>query len=552
MPEKSVGKMNPHQPVPQLKRVWWILPSVLFWNLAVLGLVVTYTWLNLFPYAPPHDASQFEPYRETAFYLAFLLPTLASALYLHPILKWLASGRPAGKSAPAKVVERSANAPLTLATFTLASWAIMSLLLFLRLQMIAERFTIAMWMHFIVRPLLAGLIAAAAVFFASESLCRAHMWPVLLGETQIEGNPRLRRIRVWHRLLLLWLTISFLPLSVVALIAYMRMEMLDPVTDPLLLRVMWAIVLVAGSSALVGAGLSWLLARSLSRPLLSLEKAMASLRSGNFRVRESVSATDEVGSLTEGFNLMTRRLSESYEALQARNRELAEALDRIVFLESVKRGLDRFVPDTVRRAIEANPETPDLQKRSKDVTVLFLDIEGYSRLSEQLSRSALNTIVERYFSLFLSIIRQEGGDINETAGDGLMIIFQEGTIEQHAAAAVRAALGIRERTAAANREAHLAHPPIAVNMGVSSGICDLGSTRLHGVTGERWTFTATGPVTNLAARLCDRATQGQVLLSAETARRVRASFTLRSLGPIALKNISTPEEVWEIREAREE
>ena len=82
--------------VPQPERVWWLLPSVLFWNLAVLGLVVTYTWLNLFPYAPPHDASQFEPYRETAFYLAFLLPTLASAIYLYPILNWLRRGRPAG------------------------------------------------------------------------------------------------------------------------------------------------------------------------------------------------------------------------------------------------------------------------------------------------------------------------------------------------------------------------------------------------------------------------------------------------------------------------
>lgn len=517
----------------------------------MLGLVVTYTWLNLFPYTPPHDASQFEPYREATFYLAFLLPTLASAIYLYPILNWLRRGRPAGGGAPAKVVERSANAPLTLATFTFASWASMSLLLFFRLQMISERLTIAMWMHFIVRPLLAGLIAAAAVFFASEYLCRAHLWPVLLAQTQIEGNPRLRRIRVWHRLLLLWLIISFLPLCVVALIAYMRMEMLDPVTDPLLLRVMWAIILVAGSSALVGAGLSWLLARSLSRPLLSLEKAMASLRSGDFHTREPVSATDEVGSLTEGFNLMAQRLSESYEALQARNRELAEALDRIVFLESVKRGLDRFVPDTVRRAIEANPDTPDLQKRSKDVTVLFLDIEGYTRLSEEFSRAALNAVVERYFSLFLSIIRLEGGDINETAGDGLMIIFQDGSLEQHAAAAVRAALGIREKTAAVNREAQLAHPPIAVNMGVSSGICDLGSTRLQGVAGERWTFTATGPVTNLAARLCDRATQGQILISAETARRVRASFTLRSLGPIALKNVSAPEEAWEIQGARE-
>ena len=69
---------------------------------------------------------------------------------------------------------------------------------------------------------------------------------------------------------------------------------------------------------------------------------------------------------------------------ETRNRELATALDRVTFLESVKRGLDRFVPDTVRRALEANPDVTALQKRTEDITVLFLDIEGYARPSEQL------------------------------------------------------------------------------------------------------------------------------------------------------------------------
>src|SRR5678816_1223886 len=100
--------------------------------------------------------------------------------------------------------------------------------------------------------------------------------------------------------------------------------------------------------------------------------------------------------------------------------------------DSVKQSLDRFVPETVRRAIEANPDAPGLAKQAKDVTVLFLDIEGYTRLSEELPRPALNALVERYFSLFLTTIRAEEGDINETAGDGLMIIFQAGAPDVHA------------------------------------------------------------------------------------------------------------------------
>jgi len=273
---------------------------------------------------------------------------------------------------------------------------------------------------------------------------------------------------------------------------------------------------------------------------------MARLRDGDFDTREPVNATDEIGAVAEGFNLMAGRLSESYAALEARNRELAEALDRVVFLERVKLGLDRFVPETVRRAIEANPEAPGLGKTARDVTVLFLDIEGYARLSEELPRPALNAVVERYFSLFLAPIRAEGGDINETAGDGLMIIFLAGESGAHAAAAVRAALAIREQTSRANHDPGRSHPPIVVNIGISSGECDVGTTRFEGPAGERWTFTASGPVTNLAARLGNRATGGQILLAPETALRVRDRFFLRSLGQVSLKNLSSPVEAWAV------
>lgn len=92
--------------------------------------------------------------------------------------------------------------------------------------------------------------------------------------------------------------------------------------------------------------------------------------------------------------------------------------------------------------------------------MLFLDIEGYVGLSEQLDRATLNALVERYFSRFLTPIRAEGGEVNEIAGDGLMIIFQAGEPAEHAGAAVRAALAIRAETELGNREARaFAAPP---------------------------------------------------------------------------------------------
>jgi class 3 adenylate cyclase/HAMP domain-containing protein len=524
--------------------VRWLPVLVLFTNAGALGLTAAYSHLNLFPDLPAPVQSALQPHRHVRFYLTFLVPTIASVIYLWPCLVTVGgvAARAPDRALPGTGLERAANAPAVLAMLSFLTWLGVAFLAALRLPSLLAPVTPGLWAHFVIRPLLAGLIAAAAVFFAADYVCRTHVWPALFATTPVVGNPRLWKIRVTHRILLLWLVISFVPLSAAALTAFTRLDEPDPTAH---VRVISTVVLIGASASVGGAWLAWLMARSMGRPLRALEGAMARLRAGDFAVRERVSGTDEIAAVTEGFNLMAERLAQSYAALEARNRELAEALERVAFLQAVKRGLDRFVPDAVRRAIETDPSAP-LHKTAKDVTVMFLDIEGYTRLSERLPREALTALVERYFSLFLADIHAQGGDINETAGDGLMILFQAGSPEAHAAAAVRTACAVQEKTRATNREPGLNHPPVAIKIGIASGECDVGSTRLRDVAGERWTFTATGPVTNLAARLRDLAVGGQILLDPETVRRVEGAFRLRSSGPVLLKNIAAPVEVWEV------
>ena len=538
------------------ERIAWLPPLVLLVNLTVLGLLMGYSALNLRPDISTARALQPQASHQWTVALAVLAPAVAAFVLLWPLLTWSRRRRTARAGdamhdVPVSIAQRAANAPLALAAFSLFGWIVITALAGVRALASLPDIPLGVGVHLVLRPVLAGLIAGAATFFAAEYLCRAHVWPSLLASIHIAGNPRLWRVRVSHRLLGLWLAISVLPLSAVALTTFTRVAGLDLATHPLLGRLVSVVLLITLSAAVGGAWLAWLVARSVGRPLEALESAMARLRDGHFDTREPVTATDEIGALAEGFNLMAGRLSESYAVLETRNRELTQALDRVVFLEQVKRGLDRFVPETVRRAIEEHPEAPRLGKTAKDVTVLFLDIEGYTRLSEALSRPTLNAIVERYFSLFLAPIRAEGGDINETAGDGLMIIFQAGDPHVHAASAVRAALAIRNQTTLANEGTRGIDPPIRVNIGVSSGECDVGTTRFQGPAGERWTFTASGPVTNLAARLGNYARGGQILLGPDTAARVHDHFLLRSLGVLALKNFASPVEAWEVQGERD-
>jgi len=84
-----------------------------------------------------------------------------------------------------------------------------------------------------------------------------------------------------------------------------------------------------------------------------------------------------------------------------------------------------------------------------------------------------------------------------------------------------------------------------VNMGLNAGEALVGFTRLRGRSGERWVYAATGPVTNVAARLSSLARGGQILTTRETAALLPADCACRSLGAQTLKNVARPVDVRE-------
>ena len=362
-------------------RIGWLPPLVFFINLAGLGLLAAYSKLNLRPDLLALHDSEPRAYPEWAVFLVVFAPAVATLVHVWPVLGWLRRGKSgqAGDAAgdvPIAIARRAVNLPLALAGFSLLGWCFVTGLAVVRTVMIGPGVPFGLAAHLVLRPVLVGLIAATATCFAAEALCRTHVWPALLSNIRIAGTPGLWRVRVSHRLLVLWLAISALPLSAVALTTFTRVAGAGPAIDSLLDRIVSVVLLISVAAAVGGAWLAWLVSRSIARPLESLEAAMSRLRDGHFDTREPVKSTDEIGSLAEGFNLMAGRLAESYAQLEVRNRELTQALDRVVFLEHVKRSLDRFVPETVRRAIEKDPEAPGLAKTARDVTVLFLDIEG--------------------------------------------------------------------------------------------------------------------------------------------------------------------------------
>ena len=231
--------------------------------------------------------------------------------------------------------------------------------------------------------------------------------------------------------------------------------------------------------------------------------------------------------------------------LRQKNVELEKALRKVEILESVKANLSKFVPTTVSRLIEKSPTASIPESKEQDVSVLFVDIEGYTRLCENLGTAEVNEVVEKYFSVFMDAIYANNGDVNETAGDGLMVLFLSEDKVTNALEAVQTALTIRENAASIKKDTLLSER-LLINMGINSGPAFLGAAKFESYTGSRWTYTARGLTTNVAARIGSLASGGRVLLSKATADRVKKQFFLTSLGTFKLKNVSEEMEVFSV------
>src|SRR5262249_9104524 len=138
------------------------------------------------------------------------------------------------------------------------------------------------------------------------------------------------------------------------------------------------------------------------------------------------------------------------------------------------------------------------------------------------------------------------GDVNETAGDGLMVIFQDPDPRRHARAAVKAALGIVRRTHEINAKLTDLPEPISLHVGVNSGVATVGATKIGGRAGRRWVSTAWGPVTNVAARLAAIGEPDAIMLGPATRIRLGSEFACEDLGQQVLRNVEQPVRVFRL------
>ena len=229
--------------------------------------------------------------------------------------------------------------------------------------------------------------------------------------------------------------------------------------------------------------------------------------------------------------------SKLYEDIKKYSNQLEKTISQIEKLEYVKSQLTKFVPSSVSKLVEQNRNPEALEKVSMDVSILFIDIQGFSSITENHDPRIVNDMVETHFSRYLDCITRQGGEVNETSGDGLMVIFKESDQQHHSKAAVIAGLKIAAENKRLNDEYSFPWGKVDLHLGINSGEALVGFTKMRSLAGERYTYTASGLTTVLASRIGAFSANTQLYVGADTFNFVEYYCIYEYVGEKKVKNI---------------
>ncbi|MBW1819863.1 MAG: GAF domain-containing protein [Deltaproteobacteria bacterium] len=240
-----------------------------------------------------------------------------------------------------------------------------------------------------------------------------------------------------------------------------------------------------------------------------------------------------------------------YEDVKEYSAKIERILIRIETLERVKSHLTKFVPSSVAKMAEQSPDKLQFDKMPMAASILFIDIQGFSGITENYDQKLVNDMLEAHFSRYLECIYRHDGEVNETSGDGLMAIFKNGKSRLHARRAVSAALEIVLENDRLNDEIPYPWGRVELHLGVNSGKAWIGSTKMKSLAGDRWTYTASGLVTVLAARIGSLSSDTQLFVGPETHREVEGYCEWEFMGSHEVKNIKEPIPVYWIKDVKQ-
>jgi signal transduction histidine kinase/class 3 adenylate cyclase len=234
------------------------------------------------------------------------------------------------------------------------------------------------------------------------------------------------------------------------------------------------------------------------------------------------------------------------EELEEWNRTLEERVQtQVQELRKLERLKGFFSPQIAE--VLASDGMKQLEPHRRDVTVLFIDMRGFTSFAESVEPEDLLAMLREYHAEMGRLVLRYEGTLERFTGDGIMIFFNDPVeIEDPEERAVRMALEMRDAAAQIGARWSRLGGDLGVGIGIADGYATLGVIGFEG----RWDYAAIGTVTNLAARLCSVAAAGQILVSDRLLTRVEDVFHCKDVGEIELKGLKRPVRAHDILGSR--
>jgi len=194
----------------------------------------------------------------------------------------------------------------------------------------------------------------------------------------------------------------------------------------------------------------------------------------------------------------------------------------------------RFVaPEVVSELVSGGVEIK-LGGVEKEITVLFVDIRGFTAFSETNPPEKVVSMVNRYLALTSSTIQEQGGTLDKYIGDATMAVFNApNDLPGHALRAVRSAWAMKEGAVSLHDEIIRDYGvDLQFGIGINTGIAVVGNMG----SDFRMDYTAIGDTVNTAARLESNAEKGQIIISDSTYQLVKNNVEVEDLGILNVKN----------------
>ncbi len=310
---------------------------------------------------------------------------------------------------------------------------------------------------------------------------------------------------------------------------------MDEAFDHQRLNLSLAIGLFSAAAAL-GLIFSIIITRHIIAALKRLIQGTQAIERGELAADLPVEVDDEIGQLTRAFNRMI-------EELRAK--------------EKIKDTFGRFVdPRVVAQLIEHAGDNPNAAER-RSATVFFSDIRGFSGIGEQLTPAAMVNLLNRYFTLCSTAVRDNNGIVDKYIGDAVMAFWTQpfsATDEDHAIDACRAALA--QAAAVRQLQTELPEllglrrnaPSIAIRMGLATGEVVVGTIG----SPIAKSYTVIGDTVNLASRLegINKLYGTSILLSEATEALARPAIETREIDIVIVAGKTEPIRIFELLAAK--